>query len=130
ASGQGDLDALDYSTDLVGMVNLLPTPSLHLFKGRARVLVPAIVVPEDVTFAIGHPRELWDGVGERAELLLVLTQRLLHFAVLGDISVGTEPAHHFSIGVFDRQSAGKKPSVVSAFTSKWKGIFPRFAGGE
>src|SRR5205809_5894963 len=88
ASGKGDLDALDYSTYLVGMVNLLPTPSLHLFKCSARVLVPAIVVPEDVTLAIGHPRELWDGVGERAELWFALTQVLLHFLLFGNVVVG------------------------------------------
>jgi hypothetical protein len=52
------------------MMDLLPAPAFHLFESSPGVIVPAVVVPEDVTLMIGHPSQLWDRVGERAELLL------------------------------------------------------------
>ena len=48
----------------------LPPPPLHLVQGRAGVVVPAAVVPEDIPVGPGHPGELRDRVGQGPESLL------------------------------------------------------------
>jgi hypothetical protein len=48
---------------MLGMMNLLLTPALHLFGRRSGVVVPAFVVPVDPTLGVGGPGELADVIG-------------------------------------------------------------------
>src|SRR6516162_841769 len=70
---KGDFDTFDYSAHFIRVMNFLPTPSLHLFERRAGVIVPAIIVPKNVSFLVCHPCKLRNGIGECAKLSLVLT---------------------------------------------------------
>ena len=70
---------------VVGVVDRLPAPALHLLRRRAGVLVPAAVVPEDVAVRAGHPRQLRDRVGQQPQLLLALPQRRLAPLPLRDV---------------------------------------------
>src|SRR5258708_1196988 len=51
-------------------MNAFPSPPLHLLEGRARVFVPALVVPEDMSIGCRHPGELLDAIGHGLEALL------------------------------------------------------------
>src|SRR5262249_304125 len=55
---KGNLNALDDAIDLIGMMHLLPAPSLHFLQGSSGVLIPAVVVPKDITLMVSHPGEL------------------------------------------------------------------------
>jgi hypothetical protein len=57
-------NTIDDALDMVGMVNFLPTPALHVFKSGAGIVVPAFVVPINPTLGVGGPGELADVVGE------------------------------------------------------------------
>src|ERR1700680_1372641 len=61
----------------------LPSPAFHFLRGLTRVFVPALVVPENPPCRIGHPRELWDGIGKGAETIFGLRNRLTG-ATLGE----------------------------------------------
>ena len=50
-----------------GIGDGLPAPAFHLFGAGAGVFVPALVVPEDPTVAIGHPAKLGDRIGQAPE---------------------------------------------------------------
>ena len=63
--------------DVVGVVDLLPAPALHLLEGGAGVVEPALVVPEDPAGGVGHPGELGDVVGQGAEASFALPPRLV-----------------------------------------------------
>src|SRR5258705_9557454 len=68
-------DALDHTIDMIGMVDLLPAPALHLFKGRPGEVVPALVVPIDRAGFVCGPGELADVVGKLVEAELAFAQR-------------------------------------------------------
>src|SRR5262249_49981001 len=70
-------DAADDAVDVIGMMHLLPAPALHLLERRARVVVPAPVVPVDPALLVRRPGELADVVGKLAEARLAVAQRLL-----------------------------------------------------
>jgi hypothetical protein len=61
------VNALDDTIYMLGMVNLLPVPTLHIFEGRSCVVVPTLVVPVNPTTGVGGPGELADVVGELAK---------------------------------------------------------------
>src|SRR6185437_9153606 len=54
----GMLDALDHTVDVVGVLDLLPSPTLHFFQTCASVIEPALVVPEDPAGRVRHPCKL------------------------------------------------------------------------
>jgi len=62
---------------MVGVMDFLPTPALHLFKSGSGVVVPALVVPVNPTGMVGRPCELADVIGKFAETRLTFAQRLL-----------------------------------------------------
>jgi hypothetical protein len=63
---------------MLGVMNFLPSPALHLFERCAGVVVPALVVPVDPTGLVGSPGELTDIIGQLAEARLAVAQR--HFS--------------------------------------------------
>ena len=77
----------------------LPAPAFHLFEGGAGVLVPALVVPEDVAIGVGHPGELRDGVGEDAELFFAGFDFASGEHLGGDVDGVDEDAIDFVVGV-------------------------------
>src|SRR4029077_1988163 len=70
AGCERNLDTFNHSVDLIRVMDLLPTPSFHLLQRGSGVLVPAVVVPKNVTFTVGHPGELGYGVCQSPELPL------------------------------------------------------------
>src|SRR3982751_4751277 len=57
-ASKGNFDAFNYSSHFIRVMDLLPAPALHLLECRSGVIVPAVVVPKNVTFTVGHPGEL------------------------------------------------------------------------
>jgi hypothetical protein len=55
AGREGRFNSFDDSTDFVRMMDFLPAPTLHVFERGAGIVVPAIIVPKDVTLTIRHP---------------------------------------------------------------------------
>src|SRR4029079_10850305 len=70
SGGECDFDAFDNPAHLIWMMDLLPAPALHLFQRGTCVLVPAVVVPKDVTLPVRHPGKLRNGVRQSEELAL------------------------------------------------------------
>src|SRR4051794_8815136 len=73
---------------MLRVMQSLPTRTFYLFKSRSRVLIPALVEPEDAPIGVSHPCQLRYGIRERTELALAFTQLfsalsdpLLQFAV-------------------------------------------------
>ena len=82
-------DPVNDPVDVVGVMDLLPAPALHLFQGCSRVVEPPAVVPEDPARFVGHPCELRDVVGEVAEFGLAFPERLLELPAFGDLEGST-----------------------------------------
>ena len=61
---------LDHALDMLGMMDLGPAPAPHLIERGARVVAPALVVPEHRAAGIGHPGKLGDVVRERRKHVL------------------------------------------------------------
>ena len=61
--------------NVLRVVDVRPSPALHLIESRARELVPAPVEPKDRTVRIRHPGELRNVVRERADELLACGER-------------------------------------------------------
>ena len=78
-------ELLGDARDVLGVVELLPAPTLHLLERRPGEFEPAPVVPEDVARLVGHPGELRDVVGEGPEQHLALAQRRLGPLPLRDV---------------------------------------------
>jgi hypothetical protein len=75
-----------------GIGDGLPAPAFHLFGAGAGVFVPALVVPEDPTVAIGHPAKLGDRIGQAPEQPLAgLEDHLLGPPGFQDPIVGPVP---------------------------------------
>src|SRR5262245_27752321 len=60
-------DALDDAINMVRVMDFLPAPTLHLFRGRSGVIVPAFVVPVDPAGMVRGPCKLADVIGKLAE---------------------------------------------------------------
>ena len=88
----------------LGVMHALPAPAYHLLRCRPRVIMPALVVPEDVTVSMGHPRELRDGVGHCPKLILAFAER--RFAQLSGVDVQEEGSESFP--------GGEEPDVQPA----------------
>lgn len=71
AGRQRRLPALQNFTDGCGVVDSLPAPPLHLARGRAGELVPAPVVPKDLSSRVGEPAHDWKVFGQEPELAFV-----------------------------------------------------------
>src|SRR5262247_2048890 len=69
--------ALEDAPEMLGVVNALPTPALHLFGRCSRVVVPAFVIPVSAARRVGHPGERTHVVGKIAKARLAFAQRLL-----------------------------------------------------
>jgi hypothetical protein len=82
-------DLFDDAGDVIGMMDFLPSPSLHLIEGHPGVLVPAPVEPEDRAAVVGHPGKLGDVLRQRQESLFAFGQ-----GVLGSLSIrDLQPPH-------------------------------------
>src|SRR4029077_5913784 len=57
-------DAPDDAVDMLRVVYLLPTPTLHVFKSRTGIVMPSFVIPVNPAVLVGGPGELADVVGE------------------------------------------------------------------
>jgi hypothetical protein len=65
---------VDGSTvDMLGVMNFLPSPALHLFERGAGIVVPALVVPVDPARLVGSPGELTDVIGKFAKASFAFT---------------------------------------------------------
>jgi hypothetical protein len=67
---------------VVRVMHARPAAGLDVGHAHAGVIEPALVEPEDRAVAVGHPGELGDVVGERAEALAALADRLLDLLAL------------------------------------------------
>ena len=121
AAGDGRLPALQNLGQHVGVVDALPAPAFHLCGGRAGVLVPAAVVPEDVTVRPRRPRQLRDRVGQEPQFLLALPQCGLLLLPLGVVVALHHEARDSALVVLqpgdDRCGVRITPSAVWYSTS-------------
>jgi hypothetical protein len=60
---------------MIGVVDLAPAPSFHLFQRRPGIVEPALVVPEDPSVRIRHPGQLRDRIGEQVKARFAFAQR-------------------------------------------------------
>src|SRR6185369_12481836 len=60
--------------DMLRVLNFAPAEVLQFLGAESRVLIPAVVVPEDGTVGVSHPRQLGYGVRQCAELRLTLAE--------------------------------------------------------
>ena len=67
AGFEASSNALDDTIYMLGMGDLLPAPTLHIFERRSCVVVPTLVVRVNPTTGVGGPGELADVVGEFAK---------------------------------------------------------------
>ena len=78
------VETLRDAVDQIGRMRLAPAiAAAHVTGRQARVFVPALVVPIDLAFAVSHPCELRNIIGERAEAIAQPCQffrRRLHLA--------------------------------------------------
>src|SRR6185437_7087658 len=81
----GVLNPCDDAIHMIRMMNGFPPPTLHLLQRRARIIEPALVVPEDPTFGIGHPCELRNIVRHVAEPDFAFLQRPFVLLTFGEI---------------------------------------------
>lgn len=97
------LDAFDDPVDMVGMVDLAPAPAHHFLGRRAGIFVPALVVPVDPAVLVGHPGELGQRIGHRAQVAL---------GTLGivDVSADADALLHLARRVADRGDAHLEPA--------------------
>ncbi len=112
---EGRLPARDDAIDFVGIVNALPTPAFHLLGRCAGVVVPALVVPEDPAVGPGHPGELRNTVGERAELLLGVAESSFGLQAFGDVFAGSKNADDLARLVRQRHFMRVEPVGPSVF---------------
>src|SRR3954466_10588727 len=91
--------AIEYLWEDFGIRDRLPAPSFHLCRGRARIFVPALIVPEDPAVRIGHPGELEDVVGERAKAFFALLQSLFRLMSGGNIGECDEHGRSCAVGL-------------------------------
>src|SRR5262249_41683499 len=86
ASREAGLPTFQHGRQRIGVMYRLPAPTLHLFRGGAGVFIPALVVPVDPAVGSGCPAQLWNRIGERAELRLAPAQRLFSPKSLTDVA--------------------------------------------
>ena len=67
-------------------------------NGRAGVVVPMIVKPENVAFRVGHPYQLWNGIRQGVELTLACRQRRFRAFPPGNLFGGDVDADNFAKG--------------------------------
>src|SRR5688500_7663827 len=101
---------LDDPIEVVGMMDFLPSPSLHLFEGRTCIFVPTPVVPKDPSRGIGHPGELRHMVGQRPKPLFAFRYRLACLHLSGDVP---EIAHD-AVAVLRQKDAVNLPLIALA----------------
>src|SRR5271165_1862110 len=118
------LPAFLYFGEFRGVVYRLPPPALHLLRSASRVVIPALVVPEDPAVGVRHPAQLRDRVGQRPELALTFAQRFLRAPLLRNVSIGSEPAYDSPAGFMNRYGARKKPAVSPVVSSEGKRVLP------
>ena len=70
-------NAFNDAIDMVGMVDFLPAPALHVFEGHSRVVEPTLVVPVNPALSVGRPGKLTDVVRKFAKARLAFAQRIL-----------------------------------------------------
>ena len=75
------------------VMHRLPAPALHLFRRGARVLVPAIVVPENPAVRVRHPAQLRDRVGQSSKLRFALAEGLLRPLPFAQVPINLQDAH-------------------------------------
>ena len=103
-----------HRADVVGVVDVPPAPSAHLFGDGAGELVPAPVVPEDVAVRLGHPGELRDVVRHVAEPLLALLALRLQAAPFGDVADDADQhARPRDVGALGADLDGKRAPVLA-----------------
>ena len=66
------LDPFDHTLNMVGVMDFLPAPTLHLGEGGSGVVEPALVEPKKPPFFISHPSELCDVIRQRVETRFAL----------------------------------------------------------
>ncbi len=71
-------DTLHDALDVIGVVDVTPAPAKHLLDGGAGVVVPALVVPDDVAVRLGDPGHLGQRVGEGTEVVRGEVRGSLH----------------------------------------------------
>ncbi len=76
------------------VVHFLPAPARRFFGRDARVFIPALVEPDDRAVRIGHPRQLRNGVGQRAQFFFALAQVVVRRAPGADVLGHARHAQH------------------------------------
>src|ERR1035438_5094132 len=94
-------------------MNRLPAPPLHLRRGSSGVFIPALVVPENPAFRIGHPTQLRDRICQGPELSLTLARGLLCLLAFGDIQDDAEETYRAAFAIAQRPSLSQHPALFT-----------------
>ncbi len=109
-----------HSLYMSGVVNPLPSRPAHIFEGRTRILVPAVVVPARIAELIARPCELVDVIGQLAKALFTFSQSRFNAFAFGDLQSGADygiPTHWedrdekvllFNTGLVTRELTGSQ----------------------
>src|SRR5262249_48307162 len=95
---------------MVRMMNLLPTPSLHLLEAGTCVFIPAPVVPETPSGGVRHPGKLRYIVSQRAEPFLALSQRIGREFTVSNVRGDPEHVCGAALLVEERSLHGLQPA--------------------
>src|SRR5262249_54412095 len=95
------------------MKNGLPAPTMRLFRGKARVFVPALV--EELVGAIRKiaPRESGDGINNLPKLRLGLLELVFRLFPILDVDTGSIPSNDVSMFIVQRHLAMEHPAVLT-----------------
>ena len=113
-----------------GVVHLHPAPALHGFQGRARVVVPLLVVPENVAGGVGHPGQLRNVVGEGRKIGAAPGQLLGAFLQFVHFNRGRAEARQLAIGIGVRLRIGSEPAQLAVVTAAAERGLPGLARGH
>ena len=91
--------ALDDPGKPIGVMHRLPSPPAHLFEGGSSVIVPAVVVPEQVAIGVAHPCHLRNRVSENAELFFAGFDFAACEDLLGDFDAKDQDAVDGAVAV-------------------------------
>ena len=114
----------------LGVVHLLPAPALHFLQPGARVIVPLLVVPEDVARGLGHPGQLGHVVGQRGKVGPAAGQLFGALVQLVNFDGGRAETGQLTIGAHVGLGFGLEPAQGPVAPPHPEGGLPLLPGGH
>ena len=106
ASRDGFRPPSEHFWQLVGVVDVLPTPTFHRLGRGAGVVIPTAVVPKNMSIGARHPSEVRDGVSKQTKSLLASFE-----CFCGEFGGGDIPVINSDGATKGRRSIQLEPAV-------------------